>query len=50
MVHAVELEGVTKRFGSQVAVDGLNLTVPEGVVYGFSTTLMQSSCLFRNRS
>ena len=32
---AVELEGVTKRFGSHVAVDDLSLTVPAGSVYGF---------------
>ncbi|MBX3227650.1 MAG: ATP-binding cassette domain-containing protein [Labilithrix sp.] len=33
--HAVEIEGVTKTFGKQVAVDDLSLAVPEGVVYGF---------------
>jgi ABC-2 type transport system ATP-binding protein len=33
--NAVELEGVTKRFGQQVAVDRLDLAVPEGTVYGF---------------
>ena len=32
---AVELDGVTKRFGRQIAVDDLSLSVPEGVVYGF---------------
>ncbi len=35
MIHAVELEGVTKRFGDHVAVDHLDLVVPEGTVYGF---------------
>jgi ABC-2 type transport system ATP-binding protein len=35
MNHAIELEGVTKRFGRHVAVDELDLVVPEGVVYGF---------------
>jgi ABC-2 type transport system ATP-binding protein len=33
--NAVELEGVTKRFGQHVAVDRLDLAVPEGAVYGF---------------
>jgi ABC-2 type transport system ATP-binding protein len=35
MPNAVELRQVTKRFGNHVAVDGLDLEVPEGVVYGF---------------
>ena len=35
MSNAVELEGVTKRFGKFTAVDRLDLVVPEGVVYGF---------------
>jgi len=30
--NAVELEGVTKRFGQHVAVDHLDLAVPEGTV------------------
>ncbi|NTW41333.1 MAG: ATP-binding cassette domain-containing protein, partial [Cellulomonadaceae bacterium] len=35
-VPAVRTEGLTKRFGSgQVAVDGIDLTVPRGAVYGF---------------
>jgi ABC-2 type transport system ATP-binding protein len=34
-MNAVELEGITKRFGSHVAVDDLSLTVPAGAVYGF---------------
>lgn len=32
---AVRLEGVTKTFGKQVAVDNLSLSVPEGSIYGF---------------
>jgi ABC-2 type transport system ATP-binding protein len=35
MNFAVQLEGVTKRFGQHVAVDGLDLAVPEGATYGF---------------
>jgi ABC-2 type transport system ATP-binding protein len=35
MTAAVELHGVTKRFGPQVAVDAIDLHVPEGAVYGF---------------
>ena len=33
--NAVELAGVTKRFGQHLAVDGLDLAVPAGTVYGF---------------
>ena len=32
---AVVLDGVTKRFGRHVAVDGVSLAVPRGCVYGF---------------
>ena len=32
---ALSLENLGKRYGSQVALDGLNLRVPNGVVYGF---------------
>ncbi|MFW5911801.1 MAG: ATP-binding cassette domain-containing protein [Halolamina sp.] len=32
---AIELDGVTKRFGDVTAVDDLDLTVPEGEVFGF---------------
>jgi ABC-2 type transport system ATP-binding protein len=32
---ALSLENLGKRYGTQVALDGLNLRVPEGVVYGF---------------
>ena len=32
--YAVRLEGVTKSFGTHTAVQGLNLEIPRGVVYG----------------
>jgi ABC-2 type transport system ATP-binding protein len=32
---AIRTEGLTRRFGDQVAVDALDLTVPEGAFYGF---------------
>ena len=32
---AVETAGLTKRFGDRVAVDGIDLVVPRGAVYGF---------------
>ena len=35
MKNAIELSGVTKRFSKQVAVDRLDLQVPEGAIYGF---------------
>ncbi|HZZ27953.1 MAG TPA: ATP-binding cassette domain-containing protein [Pirellulales bacterium] len=35
MTSAVELSGVTKRFGQHTAVDALDLAVPAGSVYGF---------------
>jgi ABC-2 type transport system ATP-binding protein len=35
MTHAIEAQGLTKRFGSEVAVEGLDLTVEPGTVYGF---------------
>jgi ABC-type uncharacterized transport system ATPase subunit len=31
----IEIDGVTKRYGRTVAVDGLTVTVPPGVVTGF---------------
>lgn len=34
MSHAVVAEGLTKRFGEVVALDGLDLAVPEGTVLG----------------
>lgn len=35
MSAAVELEGVTKRFGARVAVDALDLSIPRGSLFGF---------------
>jgi len=35
MAEAVVLEGLTRRFGSRTALDGLTLSVPEGAVFGF---------------
>lgn len=35
MENAIELASVTKTFGKQVAVDNLDLRVPEGAIYGF---------------
>lgn len=35
MINAIELESVTKTFGRQIAVDQLELTVPQGAIYGF---------------
>jgi len=35
MSTAIAIEGVTKRFGSVVAVDRLDLKVPRGSLYGF---------------
>ena len=32
---ALVLEGVTKRFGDHVAVDGMSLSIPHGCIYGF---------------
>ena len=32
---AIAIEGLTKRFGAAVALDGVSLTVPEGSVFGF---------------
>ena len=34
-MHAVEVESVTKTFGSVVAVDDLSLAIPSGSIYGF---------------
>jgi ABC-2 type transport system ATP-binding protein len=34
MEHAIEAEGLVKRYGSVVALDGFDLTVPEGTVMG----------------
>lgn len=35
MPDAIAIRGVTKKFGPKVAVDHLDLTVPEGSLYGF---------------
>lgn len=35
MENAIELTGVTKRFGKQTAVNQLDLQVPTGAIYGF---------------
>lgn len=32
---AIRTHGLTKRFGAQAAVDGIDLAVPQGAVYGF---------------
>jgi ABC-2 type transport system ATP-binding protein len=35
MSHAIETQALTKRFGDEVAVEGLDLVVESGTVYGF---------------
>ncbi|MEO7191867.1 MAG: ATP-binding cassette domain-containing protein [Vicinamibacterales bacterium] len=35
MTAAIEIRHVSKHFGTQAAVDDLNLMVPEGAIYGF---------------
>jgi ABC-2 type transport system ATP-binding protein len=55
MEPACEIVGLVKRFGSKVAVSGLSLTVPAGMLYGFlgvngagkTTTLRMISGLIR---
>ncbi len=55
MESACEITGLVKRFGPKVAVDGLALTVPAGMLYGFlgvngagkTTTLRMISGLLR---
>ena len=32
---SIETTGLTKRFGQQMAVDGVDLAVPKGAVFGF---------------
>lgn len=34
-MNIVEIDGVTKRFRDKVAVDNIDLVVPEGAIYGF---------------
>jgi ABC-2 type transport system ATP-binding protein len=55
MENACEITGLIKRFGKKAAVDGLSLTVPAGMLYGFlgvngagkTTTLRMISGLIR---
>ncbi len=35
MTQAVSMQGVRKTFGQKVAVEGIDLTIPEGSIYGF---------------
>jgi ABC-2 type transport system ATP-binding protein len=35
MTQAVSMNGVRKTFGRKVAVEGIDLTIPEGSIYGF---------------
>ena len=34
-MNAIEIKGLTKNFGEKQALSGLNMTVPEGAIYGF---------------
>ena len=34
-MNAIEIRNLTKNFGSKQAVNGLDMTVPEGAIYGF---------------
>ena len=34
-MNAIEIRNLTKNFGAKQAVNGLNMTVPEGAIYGF---------------
>ena len=34
-MNAIEIRGLTKSFRGMYALDGLNMTVPEGAIYGF---------------
>lgn len=34
-MNAIEIKNLTKNFGPKQAVNGLNMTVPEGAIYGF---------------
>lgn len=34
-MSAIEIRNLTKRFGEKLAVNGLNMTVPVGAIYGF---------------
>ena len=35
MTNAIEIKGVTKTFGSKLAVNSLDLIIPQGSLYGF---------------
>jgi ABC-2 type transport system ATP-binding protein len=35
MLNIIETQGLSRRFGKLIAVDGVNLRVPEASVYGF---------------
>ncbi len=35
MENAIEIRNLTKQFGDKIVVDGLNMTVPKGAIYGF---------------
>lgn len=58
MSQAVSMQGVRKTFGSKVAVEGIDLSIPEGAIYGFigpngagktTTIRMIMSILFPDR-
>lgn len=58
MTEAVSMKGVRKTFGSKVAVEGIDLKIPEGSIYGFigpngagktTTIRMIMSILFPDR-
>ncbi|MCD8308582.1 MAG: ATP-binding cassette domain-containing protein [Clostridia bacterium] len=34
-MNAIEIKGLSKKFGVKQALDGLDMTVPEGAIYGF---------------
>ncbi|MCD8040123.1 MAG: ATP-binding cassette domain-containing protein [Clostridia bacterium] len=34
-MNAIEIKGLSKKFGAKQALDGLDMTVPEGAIYGF---------------
>ena len=34
-MNAIEIKNLTKNFGEKQALQGLNMTVPKGSIYGF---------------
>ena len=34
-MNAIEIRNLTKNFGQKQALAGLNMTVPQGAIYGF---------------